>query len=265
MKIGLIGGSGLYEIEGLEITKEVSISTPYGDPSSVYKIGTIGAKGDEKQIVFLPRHGIPHSIPPHKINYRANIWGFKSFGVERIISVSAVGGINKDISPGDIVLLDQIIDMTYGARESTFYDKDKVVHIDFTNPYCPEMRDFIIEASQNIGLPIKTAGAYICVNGPRLETAKEIQFFSMIGADVVGMTAMPEASLARELEMCVSGISVVTNYAAGISERKLTTTEVVETMKNSLDRMKSLVKEIIMYIPPARACPCKDALKDAEL
>jgi 5'-methylthioadenosine phosphorylase len=261
MAIGLIGGSGLYEIEGLEITKEVSISTPYGEPSSVYKIGTIGAK----EIVFLPRHGIPHSIPPHKINYRANIWGFKSLGVERIISVSAAGGIKKDLSPGDIILLDQIIDMTYGARESTFYDKDRVVHIDFTNPYCPEMRDFIVKSSKNIGLPIKTAGTYICVNGPRLETAKEIQFFSMIGADVVGMTAMPEASLARELEMCITGISVVTNYAAGISEKKLTTTEVVETMKNSLDRIKSLVKEVIMHIPPARTCPCKDALKDAEL
>ncbi|WP_333652275.1 S-methyl-5'-thioadenosine phosphorylase [Dissulfurispira sp.] len=265
MRIGLIGGSGLYEIEGLEITKEVSISTPYGEPSSVYRIGTIGDKGDEKEIVFLPRHGIPHSIPPHKVNYRANIWGFKSLGVDRIISVNAVGGINKDLYPCDIVLLDQIIDMTYGARESTFYDKDKVVHIDFTDPYCPEMRDFIVKASQNIGLPMKLAGTYICVNGPRLETAKEIQFFSMIGADVVGMTAMPEASLAKELEMCISGISVVTNYAAGISEKKLTTTEVVETMKNSLDRIKSLIKEIIMHVPIARTCQCKDALKDAEL
>lgn len=261
MRIGLIGGSGLYEIEGLEITKEVSISTPYGTPSSVYKIGTI----DDKEIVFLPRHGIPHSIPPHKINYRANIWGFKSLGVERIISVSAVGGINKDFCPGDIILLDQMIDMTYGARESTFYDKDKVVHIDFTNPYCSETRDFIIKASRNVGLPMKLAGTYICVNGPRLETAKEIQFFSLIGADVVGMTAMPEASLARELEICISGISIVTNYAAGISEKKLTTSEVVGTMKNSTDRIKSLIKEVVMHVPIARTCQCKDALKDAEL
>jgi 5'-methylthioadenosine phosphorylase len=265
MRIGLIGGSGLYEIDGLEITKEVSISTPYGDPSSVYKIGTIGDKKDEKEIVFLPRHGIPHSIPPHKVNYRANIWGFKSLGVDRIISVSAVGGINENLSPGDIVLLDQIIDMTLGARISTFYDKDKVVHIDFTTPYCPEMRKFIIKVSQDIGLPIKKAGTYICVNGPRLETAKEIQFFSMIGADVVGMTAMPEAALARELEMCVSGISVATNYAAGISERKLTTTEVVEMMKASIGHIKALIKEVAINIPSSRSCPCKDALKDAEL
>ncbi|BCB95816.1 putative S-methyl-5'-thioinosine phosphorylase [Dissulfurispira thermophila] len=259
MRIGLIGGSGLYEIEGLEITNEVSISTPYGNPSSVYKIGTI----DDKEIVFLPRHGTPHTIPPHKINYRANIWGFKSLDVDRIISVSAVGGINKDFFPGHIVLLDQIIDMTYGARESTFYDKESVIHIDFTDPYCPEMRDFIIKASHNIKLPVKPSGTYICVNGPRLETAKEIQFFSMIGADVVGMTAMPEASLARELEMCICGISVVTNYAAGISDKKLTATEVVETMKNSINNIKSLVKEVIKHITIERNCPCKDALKDA--
>ncbi len=261
MRIGLIGGSGLYEIEGLEATKEVPVATPYGEPSPVYKIGTIG----DKEIVFLPRHGIPHSIPPHKINYRANIWGFRHLGIERIISVSAVGGINKNLSPGDIVLVDQIIDLTLGARESTFYDKDKVVHVDFTNPYCHEMRDFIIKASQNIGLPIKSAGTYICTNGPRLETAKEIRFFSLIGADVVGMTAMPEAALARELEICISGISVVTNPAAGISEEKLTVTEVIETMKKSTERIKSLIKEAIVTIPSSRNCPCKDALKDAGL
>jgi 5'-methylthioadenosine phosphorylase len=260
MAIGLIGGSGLYEMEGLDIIKDVSISTPYGDPSSAYKIGTI----DDKEIIFLPRHGIPHSIPPHKINYRANIWGFKSLGVERIISVSAVGGINKDMVPGSVVLLNQIIDMTYGARASTFYDKDKVVHVDFTNPYCQEMRDFIVQASQDIGIQIKETGTYVCVNGPRLETAKEIQFFSTIGADVVGMTAMPEASLARELEICMAGISVVTNYAAGISGSRLTTTEVVETMRNSTERIKSLIKESIVKMPLLRTCLCKEALKDAE-
>ncbi len=265
MKIGLIGGSGLYKIDGLEIIKEVSISTPYGRPSSVYKIGTIAAKGDEKEIVFLPRHGMPHSIAPHKINYKANIWGFKSLGVDRIISISAVGGINPDMPPGSIVILDQIIDQTFGARASTFYDKNKVVHIDFTNPYCPEMRDFIIKASQTVKLSIKEAGTYICVNGPRLETAKEIHFFSIIGADAVGMTAMPEASLARELQICMAGISVVTNYAAGISKTKLTTTEVVETMKNSTELIKSLLKEVVTIMPSIRTCPCKDSLENAEL
>jgi len=261
MAIGLIGGSGLYEISGIEITKEVSVSTPYGEPSSVYKIGVI----EDTEVVFLARHGIPHTIPPHNVNFRANIWGFKSLGVKRIISISATGGINKEMPPGSAVLLDQIIDMTMGARKSTFYDEGKAVHVDFTNPYCPEMRDIAIKASQGIGLDIKQKGTYICVNGPRLETAQEIKFFSAIGADVVGMTAMPEAVLARELEMCLLGLSTVTNYAAGILDKKLTTTEVVETMKKSIDMIKSLIKEIIRQLPDTRNCPCKDALKESEL
>lgn len=261
MRIGLIGGSGLYDIEGLEFRKDVSVSTPYGDPSSVYRIATL----NEKEIVFLQRHGVPHSIPPHKINYRANIWGFKSLAVERIISINAVGGINKSYKPGDIVIVDQIIDMTGGMRESTFYDKNEVFHIDFSYPYCSEMRELFIKASQSLQLSVKKEGTYICVNGPRLETAKEIKFFSMIGADMVGMTAMPEACLAREQEICISGISVVTNYAAGISKEKLTTTEVVETMKKSLDNIKALIKEFLLLVPSVRNCSCKDALKDAKI
>lgn len=261
MMIGLIGGSGLYGIEGLEIIREVPVSTPFGDPSSVYKIGSLGGR----EIAFLSRHGIPHSIPPHKINYRANIWGFKSLGAGVIISVSAVGGINSRMIPGSIVLLDQIIDMTFGARTSTFYDNDRAVHVDFTYPYCADMRGIASNASKVTGLPLICNGTYLCVNGPRLETAKEIRFFSSIGADVVGMTAMPEASLARELEMCLLGLSVVTNYAAGISDKKLTTTEVVETMKNSVEKIKLLLKHIIPQMPAVRACPCKDALEEAEL
>jgi 5'-methylthioadenosine phosphorylase len=261
MKIGLIGGSGLYEIEGLEISEEVSISTPYGEPSSVYKTGTIS----DIEVIFLPRHGEKHAIPPHKINYRANIWGFRHLGVERIISVSATGGINKELDAGNIVLLDQVIDMTMGARPSTFYDEGRVIHVDLTNPYCPEMRDLFIKASDAVKLPLKTSGTYVCSNGPRLETAGEIKFFSIAGADVVGMTAMPEAALARELEICLCGLAVVANPAAGTYEGKLTVTEVLETMKKSSDRIKALIKEAILNIPAIRSCPCKDALKDAGL
>ncbi|MFZ5997417.1 MAG: S-methyl-5'-thioadenosine phosphorylase [Nitrospirota bacterium] len=261
MTIGLIGGSGLYEIEGVETTREVTVSTPYGEPSAPYRIGML----EGKEIVFLARHGAPHSFPPHKVNYRANIWGLKSLGVERILSVSAVGGINKALPPGSIVLLDQIIDMTFGARASTYYEGSKVVHIDFTNPYCSEMRSTIMQGARNVGVPLVEAGTYICVNGPRLETAKEIQFFSMIGADVVGMTAMPEAALARELELCFAGLAVVTNHAAGIAERKLTTTEVVETMKWSLAQLKALLRAIVTQFPARRSCPCREALKEAEM
>jgi len=261
MPIGVIGGSGLYDIDGLEIREEIALSTPYGATSSTYKLGTL----DAAELVFLARHGSPHRIPPHKVNYRANIWGFKSLGVEKIISIGAVGGITGEMRPGSIVILDQIIDMTMGARAATFYDEEKVVHIDFTHPYCYEMREIFIQAAGDISLPVKKNGTYICVNGPRLETEKEIQFFSFIGADVVGMTAMPEAALARELEICFTGISIVTNYAAGIAGAKLTTTEVVESMGNSLGAIKALLRAAVPRIPGRRSCSCKDALKDAEI
>ena len=260
MAIGLIGGSGLYEIEGLSISREVSLSTPYGPSSSTYKIGTF----EGVEVIFLPRHGIPHSIAPHQVNYRANIWGFKSLGIDKIIAVNATGGINRDMSPGTLVLQDQIIDMT-SERLHTFYDAEKAVHIDFTHPYCQEMRELCIFAANTIGLPIKTSATYVCVNGPRLETAMEIRFFSQIGADIVGMTAMPEAALARELEICLLGISAVTNYAAGIVDKKLTATEVVDSMRNSNGLIKRLLQAFIPLVPKTRSCPCKEALKDAVL
>ncbi|MFA5354429.1 MAG: S-methyl-5'-thioadenosine phosphorylase [Thermodesulfovibrionales bacterium] len=259
--IGLIGGSGIYEMAGLEMREERTVSTPFGEPSSDYRIGSL----DGRDIIFLPRHGSPHAIPPHRVNYRANIWGFRSLGVERIITVNAVGGINRGMPPGSIVILDQIIDMTAGARPSTFYEEGRVVHVDFTDPYCPEMRDAILGVSRESGIPVAERGTYICVNGPRLETAQEIRFFSRIGADVVGMTGMPEAVLARELEICMAGIAVVTNYAAGISASKLTTTEVIETMEDSLSRVRILLREAVRAVAGTRGCPCRDALKDAIL
>jgi 5'-methylthioadenosine phosphorylase len=258
--IGVIGGSGLYEIGGVVVTDIKRISTPFGDPSDPYRICEISGR----EVAFLPRHGSPHKIPPHRINYRANIWGFKEIGAERILSVNATGGMNPEMTPGAIVIPDQIIDMTKG-RESTFYDGDEVVHIDFTEPYCPEMREAIFTAAEKAGIGIKKSGTYICVEGPRLETATEIKVFSMLGADVVGMTMMPEASLARELEICLAGIAVVTNYAAGISNKKLTTTEVIETMAASTERLKLLLKEIFAILPHRRSCKCKDALKDARM
>ncbi|HTZ19226.1 MAG TPA: S-methyl-5'-thioadenosine phosphorylase [Dissulfurispiraceae bacterium] len=260
MAIGLIGGSGLYEIDGLSISKEVSLTTPYGPASSTYKIGSL----EGVEVVFLPRHGIPHSIPPHLVNYRANIWGFKSLGADRIIAVNATGGINHNMSPGTLVLQNQIIDNTSG-RINTFYDAGQVVHIDFTNPYCRQMRELCISAANNIELPLITTATYICVNGPRLETSAEIRLFSQAGADIVGMTAMPEAALARELEICLLGISAVTNFAAGIVDRKLTTTEVVESMRHSNSLIKKLLKALLPIIPETRSCTCKDALKDAGL
>lgn len=256
--IGVIGGSGFCEIEGVVIKDVKNISTPFGNPSGSYRIGELSSR----EVVFLSRHGTSHHIPPHKINYRANVWGFKELGVERIISFNAVGGLSPETEPGTIIVLDQIIDMTKG-RESTFYDGDKVVHIDFTEPYCPELRESIFAAGGKRRIELKESGTYVCVNGPRFETNAEIKFFSDIGAHVVGMTAMPEASLAREAELCFAGIAVVTNYAAGITEKRLITTEVIEVMKETTVRLEYLLKEALNIIPVKRSCACKEALKEA--
>jgi len=258
--IGVIGGSGLYEIEEVVIKKTKKFLTPFGEPSDSYVISEFSGI----EVVFLPRHGSLHRIPPHKINYRANIWGFKELGVGRVISLSAVGGISPEMKPGTIVVPDQIIDMTKG-RDSTFYDGDGVVHIDFTKPYCPELRESILGAGRKSGIELRKSGTYVCVNGPRFETEAEIEFFSGIGADVVGMTAMPEASLAREAEICFAGVVVVTNYAAGIKEKRLTTTEVIEEMKGTTGRLKGLLKESFNLIPIERRCFCKEALKEARM
>ena len=260
-KIGLIGGSGLYDIQGFVLKQKKSITTPFGKPSDQYLIGKIG----KTDIVFLPRHGKKHNIPPHMINYRANIWGFRKLGVDRIISISAVGGIRKGLRPGDIVVLDQTMDMTRN-RKSTFYDgKGGVVHIDFTEPYCPELRRIILKAGKDAGVPVKNGGNYVAVEGPRLETASEIKSFKLLGGDVVGMTGMPEASLAREVAICYTGISVVANYAAGISKTKLTVPEVMKVMHASTKTLKRLLKKTFFLIHEERKCPCKDALKEAKI
>ena len=256
--LGIIGGSGLYELEGFTTQETRKIKTPFGDPSDYYTIGALNGQ----EVAFLPRHGLRHSIQPHKINYRANIRGFKELGVDGILSISAVGGIRTDLAPGAIVIPDQIIDMT-SNRDATFYEGDKVIHIDFTEPYCPELRKSIIETSKTIGLEVHDSGTYVCVNGPRLETRAEIQFFDRMGAHIVGMTAMPEASLAREAEICFGGISVVTNYAAGIKERSLRAKEVVEVMNATTVKLKVFLREILHSIPKERTCACRNVLREA--
>jgi len=259
--IGVIGGSGLYKIEGLSVKGSETVNTPYGSPSDRYTLAELGGR----RVIFLPRHGSKHTIPPHMINYRANIWGFKMLGAKRIISISAVGGIKKGFKPGDIVILEQIIDMTR-SRKSTFYNGDEgVIHIDFTEPYCPELSHTILKAGRKTGINVKKGGTYVAVDGPRLETAAEIRGFKALGGNLVGMTGMPEASLAREIEICYAGISVVANYAAGITNKRLTTSEVIEVMTATAESLKELLKETILLIPDERGCLCGESLKDAKI
>lgn len=257
MKIGIIGGSGLSESE---LKKEViSIKTPYGEPSCPYEIEEV----DSIKVLFLRRHGQKHTIPPHKVNYRANVYGFKHLGIERIFAVFATGLLNQNIPLGSIVIPDQIIDFTQGMRTNTFYETEKVIHIDFTEPFCSEMRLSLLEASKKIGINIISEATYICVNGPRLETSAEIRFYKTIGADIIGMTLMPEASLAREAEVCYAAVAVAANYAAGVSKNPLTVKEIIEVMHSCIDKVKALIKDAIKILPEERNCRCKDALKNA--
>ncbi len=239
------------------------METPYGRVR--VKIGTY--RGEE--IVFLARHGEGHSVPPHKINYRANIWALHELGVERILATAAVGSLNEAMKPGDFVILDQLLDFT-GNRPKTFYDGEEsphdrkfVAHVDFTDPYCPELRKALITAAKELGFRYHPMGTYACMDGPRFETRAEIRALKILGADVVGMTQVPEAVLARELEMCYATVAIVTNFAAGISREKLTHSEVVELMAQKGEEVKLLLMKAIEHIPKERRCSCKDALKGA--
>jgi len=259
-EFGVIGGSGIYNMPELEIIDSVKLSSPYGEPSDIYRIGRLSGK----EIAFLPRHGSLHHIPPHRINYRANIWGLRELGVRKILSVGATGGISKEMKPGTVVILDQVIDMTSG-RDMTFYDEHEVVHVDFTEPFCSELRAALIHAAAKAGTEVLKKGTYIAVNGPRLETAAEIRAFARLGADVVGMTGMPEAVLARELEICFSGLAVVTNAAAGMTEGRLSATEVIEAMKASSEQIAVLFKTFFFLDLNKAACSCRTALRHAKM
>lgn len=261
MKIGLIGGSGVYQLDGLEVRETRPLKTSFGIPSAPITIGEI----EGREICFLPRHGTDHAIPPHKINFRANIAAFQQLGVDRIFSIGAVGGLHAAWKPGTIVIPDQIIDMTFGARAGTFFDGGRVMHVDFSQPYCPHLRKTLLNAATSIQEQAVSSGTYICTNGPRLESAAEIAYYAMIGADIVGMTAMPEAALAREAEICYSGLCIVTNPAAGLKDENLTATEVIAAMNNASERLKLLLRTAILSLSPERPCSCATALTNASV
>lgn len=261
---GIIGGSGVYDPSMMDESEQRTVQTPYGDVSVT--VGMIGGQS----VAFLPRHGAGHGVPPHLVNYRANIWALKAIGVTRIISTSAVGSLKHSIAPGSFVVLSNFIDFTK-SRPSTFYeggasvidDKD-VVHIDVTEPYCPHLREVLYDAGRSLDLPMIARGVYVCTEGPRFETSSEIGMFSIIGGDVVGMTNVPEVVLARELELCYASVAMVTNYAAGISSAKLTHTEVLEIMDQHIAAIKKLIRAAIPLISGERTCPCPTLLQGAK-
>lgn len=254
MKIAIIGGTGFYEPGILENEKDVIVSTPYGNVS--LKTGYY----HEREVVFLPRHGGNHTIPPHLINYRANIWALRELGVTRVLATAAVGSLRQEFKAGDLVLLDQFIDFTKG-RIQTFYEGNTagVLHVDMTSPYCPELRSQITAVASELQIPLCEQGTYVCTEGPRFETPAEIKMFQILGGDLVGMTNVPEVVLAREATLCYATLALVTNYAAGISASPLSHKEVVEMTSKSNNIMRQLIFKVIDRIPQERRCSCSSA------
>lgn len=237
-KLAIIGGTGLTLLNGLKTNATQQIETPFGSPSASYICGNM----NEKEIIFLARHGSPHTIPPHKINYRANIWGLKQLGVTEIIAVAAVGGITQAMAPTHIAIPDQLIDYSYGREHTFFTDNlETVTHIDFTFPYNKGLRNRLILAANEANLEISTSGTYGCTQGPRLETAAEIKRMETDGCDVVGMTGMPEAALAKELNIDYATITVVANWAAGKSEGEIEFSEIERHLKTGMANVAELL------------------------
>ncbi|HSH84384.1 MAG TPA: S-methyl-5'-thioinosine phosphorylase [Guyparkeria sp.] len=243
MHLAIIGGTGLSQIEGIEGVRHQVVSTPYGEPSGPLSIGRMQGCN----VVFLPRHGYNHRIPPHQINYRANIWALRELGVDGILAMSAVGGINPDMGPGTLLVPDQLIDYTWG-RPSTYYegDLDTVTHVDFTYPYDQSLRQAFLRAGEVFGLPMIDGGTYGATQGPRLETAAEIRKLERDGCDVVGMTGMPEAILAREAGIKYASLNVVGNWAAGVHEGEAASMEEVEkTLSLLMRQARKVLRQIL--------------------
>jgi 5'-methylthioadenosine phosphorylase len=258
-ELGLFGGSGFYSF--LDGATDVAVHTPYGPPSDQVAVGEVAGR----RIAFLPRHGRNHAIPPHRINYRANLWAMRELGVTRILAPCAVGSLRRDIAPGTFVVCDQIVDRTSG-RADTFYDGPVVTHVGFADPYCPELRSLAAACGTDLGIPIREAGTGVVIQGPRFSTRAESAFYAAQGWDVVGMTQYPEVVLARELELCCVNISLVTDYDVGIEDiPAVTTQEVVRILQRNNDALRSFLGALIPRIPLQRSCPCGSALADAQL
>jgi len=255
-RIAIIGGTGVYEGLNLENVREIDLDTPFGKPSDSIKIGEL----EGIRVAFIPRHGKGHIFSPTNVPYRANVYALKKIGVERIISVCAVGSLKDDIKPLDIVIPDQLYDKTK-FRPNTFFE-DIVVHVGFAEPFCPELRNLAIDVLKDLKYEFHEKGIYVCIEGPQFSTKAESQVHRTLGFDIIGMTALPEAKLAREAEICYLTIATVTDYDVW-KEEEVDVATVLENMAKSEERVKNMLKKLIPRIPEERNCPCKDALKFA--
>ncbi len=258
VEIGIFGGTGIYESGLLEDASEVTVDTPYGRPSGPITVGTF----EGRKAAFLPRHGKKHGIPPHLINYRANIWAFGELGVSRIVAPSAVGSLREEIEPGHFALPAQFLDFTK-SRKATFSGEGNVIHISVADPFCPELRQCIADVAGGQDLRIHRDCTYACIEGPRFSTKAESRFYRTTGADVIGMTLVPECQLAREAQMCYASVSSVTDYDVW-AEKPVTAREVMDTLSKNVERTRRLLAGLVGRIPRARGCACAKALEDAK-
>lgn len=268
MKLGIIGGSGLYELEGLSNVREVAVETPFGKPSDAYVQGTL----DGVDVIFLPRHGRGHRLLPSEINHKANLWGFKKLGVEMVMSVSAVGSLREELRPGDVVLPDQYFDRTKGSLNHTFFGNGIVGHVSFGDPACDVLRLAIQaaanEAVERLGQTGKTkvvsGGTYVNMEGPAFSTRAESNVYRQMGFDIIGMTSLPEAKLCREAELCYQAMSMVTDYDCWrVSEESVTVEMIIATLMANVSLAKEVIRRLVKRLPTRRQCACTQALATA--
>jgi 5'-methylthioadenosine phosphorylase len=254
--VAIIGGTGLEDL--FQSAPQTRLKTPYGVVPSI-----LTGKLEDKKVILLLRHGVKHALPPHKVNYRANMYALHRMGVNRILATNAVGAINPNMKPGDVVIPSDFIDFTK-TRPSTFYDKAPVTHVDVSNAYCPKLRRVLIESTRRHDLRVWRRGVLICTEGPRFETPAEIGLFRSLGCDIVGMTGFPEVVLARELQMCYASMCYVSNMAAGMQQR-LKASELSEMSRQIVPKIKGVLIDSVRSLPEERgtSCPCSKGLQDA--
>ncbi len=259
VKIGVIGGSGLYGMEALTNIEEIAIETPFGEPSDNYIVGTL----EGVRVAFLPRHGRGHRLSPSELNFRANIYGMKSLGVEHIISVSAVGSLREDIHPLNVVVPDQFFDRTR-QRVSTFFGEGLVAHIAFADPVCPDLAELLYQTLKECGATVKKGGTYLCMEGPAFSTRAESNVYRQWGMDIIGMTNLQEAKLAREAEICYATMAMVTDYDCWHAEEEdVTVDAIIQNLMKNAELAKAVIRSVVPKIAGERACVCANALQYA--
>ncbi|MEP7215236.1 MAG: S-methyl-5'-thioadenosine phosphorylase [Anaerolineaceae bacterium] len=258
--LAVLGGSGFYEMPGLESVEELSPETPFGPPSDTIRIGTLAGV----RVAFLARHGRGHTLLPSEIPQCANIWALKSLGVERVLAVSAVGSLREDYRPGDIVVPDQLIDRTRGARKGTFFGGGVIAHVGFAEPFCPVLRSACREAGSAAGAAVHDGGAYVCIEGPAFGTRAESELYRRWGASVVGMTALPEAKLAREAELCYASMAAVTDYDSWHQEHEsVDAKSVFAVLKANVDASREAIRQLVGRLAALEPCSCRKTLDSA--